>query len=155
MTTLADYLPEAEKHQFVHKHLKPGQILYLFCDFTTPPKEKYLVLACSGANPLLFLINSEIHPYIEARPELQKCQVKIRASDYQLDHDSYINCSRVIDNISETEIIEQVIKDTGRIKGELTEETTQEIIQVVTTAKTLNTHIKRLIIQALQESESA
>lgn len=88
MATLADYFPEAEKLQFIHEHLKPGQIVYLFCDFTTPPKEKYLVLACTQGNPLLFLINSEIHPYIEARPRLKECQVKICASDYQLDHDS-------------------------------------------------------------------
>jgi len=71
MATLGDYLPHKEKGQYIEAHLKPGQILYLFCDFTTPPKEKYLVLACPGENPLLFIINSEIHPFIASRPELK------------------------------------------------------------------------------------
>ena len=150
MATLGDYLPHKEKDQYIEAHLKPGQILYLFCDFTTPPKEKYLVLACPGENPLLFIINSEIHPFIATRPELKKCQVKLSASDYDLDHDSYINCSRIIDDISEEEIKRQIGKDLSRIKGELTETTKQEVVQVVSTAKTINRHVKSVIIQALQ-----
>ena len=40
-----------------------------------------------------FLINTDIHPFILEQPELLRCQVKIRASDYRfLDHDSYISC---------------------------------------------------------------
>lgn len=104
MATLGDYFPQKEKEQYIDEHLQPGQILYLFCDFTTPPKEKYLVLACPGQNPLLFMINSEIHPFITARPELSKCQIKLDASEYELDHDSYINCSKVIDEFSEEDI---------------------------------------------------
>jgi hypothetical protein len=50
MAKLGDYLPHKEKGQYIETHLKPGQILYLFCDFTTPPKEKYL----EGVSKVLF-----------------------------------------------------------------------------------------------------
>jgi hypothetical protein len=150
MATLGDYLPQKEKEQYIDEHLQSGQILYLFCDFTTPPKEKYLVLACPGHHPFLFMINSDIHPFIAARPELRKCQIRLDASEYDLDHDSYINCSKVIDEFSEEDIYRQLGRDLSRIKKELTQKTKQEMIQVVSTAKTIKKHIKTLIIQALQ-----
>ena len=150
MATLGDYFPQKEKDQYIDEHLHPGQILYLFCDFTTPPKEKYLVLACPGQNPLLFMINSEIHPFIAARPELCKCQIKLDASEYEFDHDSYINCSKVIDEFSEEGIYRQLGRDVSRIKNVLTPKTKQDVIQVVSAARTIKKHVKTLIIQALQ-----
>lgn len=106
--TLGDFFPEGDKENYVNRHLKPGQVVYLFSHFTNPPKEKYLVIAYYGTNPLLFTINSKIHPYIASRPDLSKCQVSLRAMDYDfLDHDSYINCSKVVDSFSEDEIRRQ------------------------------------------------
>lgn len=151
MSKLGDYFPSDEKQKFVEKHLKPGQILYLFCDFTTPSKDKYLVLTCPGSKPLLFIINSEIHPFIEKRPELKKCQIKLNASDYDfLDHDSYINCSKVIDDFTEEDIVNQIFHDIRRIQGELTETTKQEVIKVVESAKTIDKRTKAIIIASLK-----
>jgi hypothetical protein len=60
MPSLGDFFPQDDKEEYVNRNLKPGQILYLFSKFTNPPKEKYLVLACPGSTPLLFVINSRI-----------------------------------------------------------------------------------------------
>jgi len=102
MGILGDLFPEHERQKYIGRHLEPGQVLFLFCKFTNPQKEKYLVVACTGKRPLLFVINSRIHPFIEKQPVLLKCQVKLSASDYDfLDHDSFVDCSKVIDDSTE------------------------------------------------------
>lgn len=66
------------------------------CRHTTPPKPKYVVIACLNPNPYGFLINSEISQFIKARPTLLSSQVAIAAKRYGfLDHDSYINCAQI------------------------------------------------------------
>lgn len=153
---LGDFFPQADKEDYLNRRLKPGQVVYLFSRFTNPAKEKYLVIAYYGPRPLLFTINSRIHPFIARRPELNKCQVKVRAADYDfLDHDSYIDCSQVIDVFDEDEIRQQLLGELSRIKGQLTQMTRREIIRVVQSARTISAHHKRLIIEALQQPEEA
>jgi hypothetical protein len=150
MGRLGNLFSEADKHDYVDRHLRPGQVLYLFCQFTNPPKEKYVVLTCVGPTPLLLVINSRISPFIEHRPELLRCQVRLSASDYDfLDHDSFADCSKVIDSLDETNIRGQVLADLGRAVGELTQATKREIIKAVQDAKTISNHHKKLIIDAL------
>ena len=151
MPSLGDFLPQLDKEEYIGRHLKPGQVLYLFSQFTRPPKEKYLVLACPGSTSLLFVINSRIHPFIAKRPELNQAQIKLSVSNYPfLEHDSFINCSEVIDAFDETDIKNQLLSDLGRIKGELNVDTKQAIIQVVQKAKTISKQHKTLIINALK-----
>jgi hypothetical protein len=150
MGRLGNFFSEDDKQQYVDRHLRPGQVLYLFCGFTRPPKEKYLVLACPGARPLLFVINSEIPQFIECRPDLRSCQVKLNVSDYNfLDHYSFVNCSEVIELLEE-EIRGQILADVGRIRGELNATTKREIIRVVQSARTISPRHKKLIIDSLK-----
>ena len=116
MGRLGDFFPKREKQKYIDRQLKPGQVLYLFCEFVTKShQDKYLVLAYTGTRPLLFIINSKIPPFAERRPDLHKCQVKLSASDYSfLDHDSFVDCAKVIDHFDESEIRRQVIEDVGR-----------------------------------------
>lgn len=154
MGVLGDLFPDREKQSYVDRRLTPGRVLYLFCRFTDPPKDKYLLLLSSGVTPrsLLFLINSRIHPYIQRHPDLLNCQVLLGASDYSfLSHDSFIDCSRVIDHFDCSAIRDQLVNDIGRIKGELHRDTRREIIQVVQVARTVSPHHKRLIVQSLKE----
>ena len=104
MGKLGDFFPDEEKSQYADRQLKPGQVVFIFSGFTNPPKEKYLVIGHLGEKPLLFVINSSVHPYIQSRPDMLKCQVLLAASDYGfLDHDSYVDCSQVIDSVAETD----------------------------------------------------
>jgi hypothetical protein len=48
MDRLGDVFPEHEKQAHLDRQLTAGRVLYLFCEFTDPPKEKYLVLVHSG-----------------------------------------------------------------------------------------------------------
>jgi len=148
---LGDHFPEPEKQKYIERNLKPGQVLYLFCTFTSPPKEKYLVFVCADPVPLFFIINSRIHPYVAGQPALNQCQVKLRSVDYRfLDHDSYVDCSNVVTAFNEDDLERQVIRDVGRIKGELTITSKEEIIQAVQNARTISKRHKGLIIDALK-----
>ncbi len=88
--------------------------------------------------PLLFIVNSEIHPYVASRPDLHRCQVPIRASDYGfLRHDSFVDCSKVVSDFDEGGIRDQILEDIRGIKGELSADTKHGIIQVVQSARTI------------------
>jgi len=57
------------------------------------PHGKFVVIACLSVKPMGFLINSQIHPFIQNRPHLLVCEVAIKAADYRcLTHDSYVHC---------------------------------------------------------------
>lgn len=152
MGRLSDFLRTPDRDRYIDSRLKPGQVLYLYCDFITPEHRKYLVLLVSNAKPrpLFFFINSRVHPFAQRRPELLACQVRIGVGTYDfLDHDSYIDCSRVIDDLDYQEIKRQLGEDVTRIKGELDANTKALITQAVAAAVTISEHHKRLITQAL------
>lgn len=150
VSILGNYVPEDLRREFVDSQLIPGQVLYLFDSFVTPPKNKYLVVACSGRRPLLFRINSNINDFTANRPDLRACQVRVTISDYDfLDHDSYIDCSKVVDDFEEADIKEQLCGDIGRIKGELNSISKKKIVQVTQNARTISPRHKCLIAEAL------
>ena len=136
----------------VKRKLTPGRVLYILCDFTNPPKPKYLVLVCPDTQPrpLLFVVNSRISDYLRKRPYLLACQVTLRAADYDwLRHDSYIDCSNVIENLELATITSQMVNDTNCIKGELNADTCSQIVAAVQAAKTITRKHKRVIVGAL------
>ena len=152
MSALGDHFPPEQKQQHIKKHLKPGAILYLFSTFTNPNKEKYLIVIHSDPSEwaLLFVINSKIHPYISERPHLSDCQVKLCKKDYPfLSHDSYIDCSNVIDEFDLSEIKRQLELDMGRLKGAVTDATRKEILVAVNRARTISLRHKKMILQSL------
>ena len=150
MVTLGDHFPPELLNQFVDRALQPGSILYLFCEFTTPPKHKYLVFLHRDQRPLFFLINSRVHPYIQGRPHLAQSQVLLSASTYDfLDHDSYLDCSTVRNELTLEEMREQLSADLTFYRGDLDEATRQTIVRVVGLAPTIAPLHKNLIITSL------
>jgi hypothetical protein len=151
MGKLGDSFPEEEKRAYLDRQLRPGQVLYLFCDFTTPPKEKYLVLVSRGQNPLLFFINSRIHPFILQRPELCDCQVKVSvAGNPFLHHDSFIDCSKVVDQFDQSDIRKQILDDIERVRGELDAQTKQQILTAAQKSRTISQLHKQWISDFLK-----
>ena len=154
MARLGDHFPAEQQQEHITRHLTPGRVLYLFCDFTNPPKEKYLALVCPGPVPLFFVVNSGISTYIQSRPERRTCQVSLPASDHDfLAHDSFLDCSEVVPDLREAEVRRQLVGDIGRIKGELSEAAKAQVISVVQTAHTISAAHKRAIEQALHETQ--
>ena len=108
------------------------------CTCTRPNKDKFVAIVCSATNPMGFLINTRIHPYILERPDLLSSQVTIKVSDYPfLAHDSYINC---IDLYS---LDDSALTDS---KGRIKNHTIAEIKSVVAASRTIPAYYKKLII---------
>lgn len=106
------------------------------CRHTTPPKNKYVVIVCFNPNPYGFLINSEIAPFIQKRPDLLSSQVPITAKRYGfLNHNSYINCGQLFSfKKSYLSSVQDVQNNTRK-----------EIKRIIATSKVIEPIYKRLI----------
>lgn len=152
MASLSNAFPAELMEVQSAQYIKAGAVIRLFCDFTTPPKHKYLMIA--STEPLqVFIINSEIPEFIKRNKSLLADQVDIPQIDHQfLTHDSVLNCieahrafdishlkSELVANFSE------VYKDT--LRGYLL----RTVIDVVEQSENLSRRIKTQIIQAIKQ----
>ena len=150
MGRLGDYLPERMRNDSASRQLVPGRILRLVMPFAQGDRNKYVVVAHGGTEPLLFIINSEINPYILKRRSLRDCQVCLKATAYDfLRHDSYVDCSQPWDGLGLSDIVRQLSEDTRRVVGDLDSTSMGAIVGVVHAARTLSKRQKQLIIDAL------
>ena len=149
MPTLGDCFPESSRRIFLEGQFGPGSILYLLCDFTCPPKVKYLAVV--SITPLLvFVVNSSVNQYIKDRPHLEACQVTLASADYAfLRQDSFLDCSKVIDGLRVEDAIDQLMADTSRIPGALDLATVQKVVSVVRAAGSISTRHRQAIEDAL------
>lgn len=140
----------ASSDEQVNNAFAPGQILHLFCIFTEPSKYKFLVLV--SVEPLLFFfINSEINSFKRNKPDLLNAQIEIKKSDYTfLDHDSFIDCSQVIEYFTKKEIEIQLEHDINNIKIKIDEATKKKILEAVKISKTITPVCKDAIIASLE-----
>jgi len=146
--------PETERYDYTRRSLVAGIVLYLSCPFIDPPKEKYVIAAAIGDPPLLILVNSRIHPFIQSRPLLLECQVSLAVSKYPfLRHDSYANCASVFDEMPEKEVLEQLATDPKRIIMRLDPESRKQILSAVGKARTVSPSHARRILESLSESD--
>ena len=108
--------------------LKPGAILYLHCNFTTPPKSKYSIVVCTKPDLVVFLVNSRVNAWLAKRPALQNCQVTLcRDAHPFLHYDSFINCTQ--SHFLTADVIEQqLMNDRQRLKGYITPEEQRAIV---------------------------
>jgi hypothetical protein len=116
---LGGHFPEAERLASVRRQLTPWRVNRLFCHFTSPPKEKLLVVARVAAEVHVLVINSAIPPFIRARPDMLQCQVKLgKAAHEFLRIDSFMDCTQVY-SIPTHEIERNLVADMQRIRGEV------------------------------------
>lgn len=142
------------KERYIQENILPWQVLRLFCKFTTPPKNKHLLLVSTYPQPLLFMVNSHIHPYVKIRPHLMSCQVLLKASEhYFLAHDSYIDCRDIYTHFSLSDIVKQVYTDKQRIKGFVGEEAQEQVVAAIKVCPVLEKYYKNLIVEELVELE--
>ncbi len=137
---LSHLFSDEEKLKSFNNQFKPGQVLYLFCTFTEPPKEKYILVTSTNPLILMFMINSEINPFKAKKPHLLKAQVSISKSEHNfLDRDSFVDCSQVVtqDDFPLKEIHSQVLKNMTRIKGMISKSLVEKILDEVSASRTL------------------
>jgi ferredoxin len=143
------------QEQYIRDNILPGQVLRLFCQFTTPPKNKHLLLVGLEPTPLLFMVNSHIHPYVRSRAHLKSCQVLLKASEhFFLAHDSYVDCRNACNSFSLDDIIMQVYRDARRLKGFINEEAQEQVVAAVKACPVLEKHYQNLILAELAFEEA-
>lgn len=144
-------MTKKQQEKFIRENILPWQLMRLFCKFTTPPKNKHLILVGIYPCPLLLMVNSKIHPYIKSRAYLKSTQVVLAASQhYFLAHDSYIDCREVYTTLSLNEIVKQIQKDKQRIKGFINEETQDQVIAAIKASPVLEQRNKNLILAEVE-----
>jgi hypothetical protein len=147
---LGDRLSPDDKLKYVRQTLVPGRILHLHCQFTTPPKNKFVVLVSVQPALALFVTNSEISEWLQARQDLCDRQVTIRQSDHTyLKQDSFLNCTEAIRQMEMAEIERQLVKDTSDIKDVITASEREAILYAVKDCRTLSKIETRWITDAL------
>ncbi len=95
--TLGSGFPEDFRQAQIRRRLQPGVVIKLFRRMDDGRlHEKRFVVLLVDAHTTTCVINSEISPFVRARPALLRCQVLMRSAQHDfMDHDSHIDCSRV------------------------------------------------------------
>lgn len=147
-----DDLSPADRHKRVEQLLVPGAIIHLFCPFTDPPKNKFAVfVGRDGETCLLLFINSKRPPI----PYLDRYQVMVHRADYGwLRRDSYLDCAQIIDQMSFAEVCAQLARGLAQFKGNLTNDTRLQVIEMVQSALTIMDWHKGIVSEALSGAPS-
>ncbi|OCA55053.1 MULTISPECIES: hypothetical protein [Photorhabdus] len=153
MINLGDRFPASFRAEFSAKQgLAIGDVLYLHCPFTTPPKLKYLLVCC--CEPLLVLIiNSKISEFIQLRQELLQCQVDLPQKYHKfLQWDSFINCIDAHAAFDINDIKERISTDYHNIvKGKVADYCMREVYKAVKRSPTMKRGQKRNILASLEQ----
>jgi hypothetical protein len=146
-------LPENAQRVLIKAKIRAGCILHIFCDFVTPPHNKFVVVVhydYDEALVLVFLVNSHIHPLVAHNPALRASQIDLRRAEYAfLDHDSYLNCSQVFDDFDIEEVVTHLVSHPNDFKGRLSANEIQEVMQAVAASVTLSEYDKNVILNSL------
>ncbi|WP_069472189.1 hypothetical protein [Candidatus Marithrix sp. Canyon 246] len=140
-----------QRDRIIREHILPWQIIRLYCQFTTPPKNKYFLIVKIEPQPLLFMVNSRIHPYVRGRAYLNQCQARLKANhNLFLTHDSYVDCREVCRNFSLNDIVTQMETDMRRVKGFISTESQEQVIAAIKISPVLEQKYKNEIVSNLE-----
>ncbi len=149
MAKLGDAFSDDQRRESVRRRLQPGAVIYIDVVFPEGRKPKYLVIAYVDHECRTFVVNSRVHPFVEANPSLAVCQVRIDAARHAfLRRDSYIACHQVL-RLPTANVIAELAADISRIKGRLHAEVSAEVIAAVKRAPTLSLAEQTQIANAL------
>ena len=150
MVALGDHFPPEKVKEHVIKQLTPGCVIRIEVVFPQITKPKFLVLVADrDPDYLTFVVNSETHPYIAARPKLAKCQVELDAAGHPfLKRDSQLACHEVL-TLKRAEVLKVLTADVSGIKGRVSQAVQDQIVAAVKFAVTLSDAEKAAIIAAL------
>ena len=124
--------------------VKLWDVYYVFTSHTKPfPKHKFIVILAFETNPMGFLINSQINQFVQKRPRLLPCEVKIEQSNHTfLSHDSFLDC-RDLFSFAAAELTD--------LRGSIDEATRTKILAGVAACPVLPRDYKTLIADTHSE----
>lgn len=150
MAKLGDVFSESDRRKSALRRLVPGAVIYLEVVLPGDRKNKFLVVAHVDAECCTFVVNSRVHPFIEARPDLSVCQVKVDAARHDfLRRNSWIACHEVLMLRTEA-VVSELVSDMSRLRGTIREDVLDEVAAAVKRAPTLSAAQQTLIAEALK-----
>ena len=153
MAKLGDAFSETDRRKSALRRLVPGAVIYLEVVLPGDRKNKFLVVAHVDAECCTLVVNSRIHPFIEARPDLAICQVKMDAARHDfLRRNSWIACHEVLKLRTEA-VVSELLSDMGRLRGTVHRDVLDEIAAAVKRAPTLSAAEQTLLAEALKRAD--
>jgi len=141
--------------QSLEELIVPGRVLRLFCSFTEPPKEKFVVMVATDPFCIGFLINSNPTELQKSKKHLADELVEVRRSDgYEFltnPQPSVLDCTFAAD-FDLDEVVAQLTLDANRVHGMIADATRERIVAVVGKSMTLEGGIAKIILKNLGAS---
>jgi hypothetical protein len=152
MAKLGDAFSESDRRKSALRRLVPGAVVYLEVVLPGDRKNKFLVVGHVDAECCTFVVNSRVHPFIEARPDLSVCQVKVDVARHDfLRRNSWIACHEVLKLQTEA-VISELVSDMSRLRGTVHKDVLEEIAAAVKRAPTLSAAEQTLLAEALKRA---
>ncbi len=149
---LGEHFPEPERLASVRRQLSPWRVIRLFCHFTSPPKEKLLVVVRVAADVHVLVINSAIPPFIKARPDMVQCQVRLSKTRHGfLRIDSFLDCTRVY-SIPAQEIERRLVADMRRIQSQVASDERPAVIEAIRKSRLIAKGLKAILLASLESA---
>jgi len=141
--------------QSLEELVVPGRVLRLFCSFTNPPKEKFVVIVATNPFHLGFLINSNPTTLQKSKKHLSDELIRVSARDgYNFltnPQPSVLDCTFAADlDLGET--LAQIAQDPSRVHSLISDSTRTQIINIVEKSMTIEGGISKIIVRNLMPS---
>ncbi|WP_341939618.1 hypothetical protein [Marinimicrobium sp. C2-29] len=147
-------MPESENpfEALFLNQLRVGTVIYKFCDFTTPPKFKFLVVASVDPRLLVLCVNSEINTFY-IRNGTDRFHVVVPVCDHDfLVYDSYACCVEAHAAFDISDLKQEILEDYNRIvKGFLTDECLEEIYNAVKSNDVIRRGYQKEIVASIEQ----
>lgn len=146
MAALGDFFPSHLKNAVVVQNIKVGSVFRVFDNSTNPPKiKRFIVVGTSSDSIVLAIvyINTEINPFLFTTPELKSLHYPIAAASRSyIDHDSFVDCSQLIEKTEET-LRSEYLKDMKINIGELSQVDLNSILGIIKKSRTIDLKTKK------------
>lgn len=138
--------------ELLANNLRVGAVLYKHCDFTTPPKPKYMVVASMEPRLLVLLINSKVNQFYFTN-HLDQYHVLVPKEEHDfLRHDSFANCIQAHSAFDITDVRNEVVADYQQVfAGFLTEPCLENVYHAVKGNNILRSGHQKEIVASIEE----
>ena len=129
--------------------LRPGAVLKLVAtlDDGVQKEKRFVVIAVDG-DVLVCVMNTQIHPIIQANEHLLRCQVKLEATHVFVDYECHVDCSR-LRAFRTADVTQQLADQPRRHLGNIPEDVRDQIRAALQQARTLSATEVRTAVEAL------
>ncbi|NVL45923.1 hypothetical protein F2S75_05680 [Pseudomonas syringae pv. actinidiae] len=146
-----DFMPSNWLTESLLRNFKVGSVVYTWCDFCEPAKNKYLVVVSLDPSLLVLVVNTNINQFYFDRGQ-EGFHVLVPVAEHQfLAHDSYACCVEAIEAFDLTYMKAQVVEKYNDFhRGHLTSKCLVDVYRAVLAQGVMRRGLKRQILSSLE-----